>query len=417
MKKDLYFDSTIGRGYLNSLEISRLMYSKTRFNELLQLFPKALFDRKVKQLESDKYGKGFSSYQHLLAMIYGQLSDCKSLRELETSFNAYAPSHYHLGAREIRRSTLSDANRTRHCGIFESICRSLLNQAHRDIQSEAQTLLCLIDSSPIPLKGRGFEWANEHEAGRVKGLKLHVQYLSDYEMPCDIQISEANINDLLYGRSIDIESGCTYVFDKGYCDYNWWHKINEAGSVFVTRLKKNAGVKKITDRPIYAPNILCDEEIQFRHTRQRKNRTNAYLGKTLRRIEVYRDTHDTPLVLVTNDLTSSAQELATLYRRRWEIELWFKWIKQRLKIKRFLGRSANAVKIQIYVALITYLLLRQYRKISGTKKPFYLWFWEFKATLFESLHTRKVRRQIREQFNRSDPIWQACIPMENYPGQ
>ena len=393
------------------------MYSKTRFIELLQLFPKAIFDQKVKQTQSDKHYKRFSSWHHLVAMIYGQLSECKSLRELETSFNVHAPNHYHMGVAEIKRSTLSDANQMRSCSVFEAMCQTLIKGVHEKIQSEATALLCLIDSSPISLRGQGYEWVSEHKGGRVKGLKLHVQYLTDHEVPCDIHISDANINDVLYGRDIQIEPGRTYVFDKGYCDYNWWYKINESGSTFVTRLKKNAAVKTTAHRTVQSDHILRDDEIEFRHTRQKKSRRNAYLGKTLRRIEVYRQTHSTPLVLVTNDLVSPADELATLYRRRWEIELWFKWIKQRLKIKRFLGRSANAVKIQVYVALITYLLLHQYRQLSGAKHPFYLWFLELKTTLFESTQLREKRHRIRTQMADPSPISQICIPMENYPGQ
>ena len=388
------------------------MFSKSRFTELFQLFPGARFEAFVKQTQSDKFNKGFTSWHHLVSMMYAQLTQCQSLRELEVSFNAHPLGHYHIAAKPIKRSTLAEANQKRDSEVFRLLCDYLLAKVHGEIRREARELLCLIDSSPIPLKGRGYDWALENGCGRINGLKLHVQYLSDYGLPSDIQISEANLNDVIYGREISLERDTTYVFDKGYCDYNWWHQIDEAGSVFVTRFKKNAGVDVIQTTEAEAEMILKDEVVQFRHVRQHKSRKNAYLGKALRRITVDRPTHDTPLVIATNDMTSPAHEIADLYRRRWEIELWFKWIKQRLKIKRFLGQSLNAVKIQIYVALITCLLLHRYRKLSGTGQPFYLWLVQLRSTLFDSVERFARQQQLREPPTREvPPLLRDTIPI------
>ena len=370
------------------------MYTNTRFGELLKALPKNTFRQCVEQHQSDKHNKGFNSWDHLISLIYAQLSGSRSLRELEVSYNSQAAHHYHLGCGPIKRSTLSDANATRTTAVFESFCNRLLAQAHSKLRREVGDLLYLLDSSPICLLGRGFEWTQGQSMPHVPGLKLHLLYAPDTMLPCAAEVTRSNVNDLTYGQGVPIEAGAKYVFDKGYCDYNWWHRIDQSGAYFVTRLKRNAAVRVLETQPVTAANVISDEVIQFKNKRPGGGRVNHY-EQPLRRITVTRDDPGKTIILVTNQMDASAENIAQDYKRRWAIELWFKWIKQNLKIKRFLGRSENAVKIQLLVALITYLLTYHYRQLSGSSQSLYLWIAELKSTLFQrsKLEYDRLRRR------------------------
>lgn len=341
------------------------MYRSSRFGELLEALPKGPFSRLVEQHESDKHCKGYDSWSHLVSMVFAQLSGVRSLRELETAFNAQARHHYHLGVSEMKRSTLSDANVNRDSELFESMCSELLSGAHRKVRRELKKQLYLLDSSPVPLKGLGYEWAKKNKTQRVEGLSVHMVISPNAQLPVDAKITYSNVPDLTIGKEIiEPERGATYVFDKGYYDYSWWFKLHQAGSLFVTRLKKNAGVEIVKERVIKEADrgmILEDTTIEFK-TNRGGGSSNAYYGKSLRRIVVARPGKNTPIVLVTNDKKRTARQISALYKQRWDIELFFKWMKQNLKIKKFLGRTENAVKIQIYCAIITYLLASKYRK-------------------------------------------------------
>ena len=361
------------------------MYSNTRFGELLKVFPKQSFARCVQSHQGDKHSKGFRCWDQLIAMMYAQLSNARSLRELETSFNSQSVYHYHLGSRPIKRSTLSDANAKRSARLYADFCTRLLSQTHGKLKREASDLLYLLDSTPICLTGRGFEWTQGHSQPHIPGLKLHVLYAPKADIPCQIQLTDSKVSDLEFGRELEPESGAMYVFDKGYCDYNWWYQLTQSGSYFVTRFKRNAALEQVQSRPIDSSSsttIIADDIVRFKYKHPGGGRINRY-DQPLRRIIVEREGHAHPLMIATNDLDRSAIQIADLYKQRWGIELWFKWLKQRLKIKQFLGRSDNAVRIQILIALITYLLIYQYRRLTKTKQSAYLWLAQLKTTLFE----------------------------------
>jgi putative transposase len=379
------------------------MYRNTRFGELLKALPRNTFRGCVEQHQSDKYNKGFSTWDHMIGMMYAQLSGSRSLRELEVGYNSLATHHYHLDCGPIKRSTLSDANANRDASVFESFCESLMARAHGKLRRDVKDLLYLLDSSPICLLGRGYEWTQGQSMPHVPGLKLHLMYAPDAMLPCTAKVTRSNVNDIEYGRDIEIEPNAKYVFDKGYCDYNWWYRIDQVGAFFVTRLKRNAAVKVLEANSISGEIdsiILADEIIQFKNKRPGGGRINYYM-KPLRRIVVHREDHERPIVLVTNQMDSPAEEIAELYKRRWAIELWFKWLKQNLKIKRFLGRSENAVKIQLLIALITYLLAYIYRQLSGSTRSLYLWIAELKSTLFQrsKLEYEALKRRRRNKAN------------------
>jgi IS4 transposase len=290
-------------------------------------------------------------------MVYAQLAEVSSLRELEAGFNQHRSHHYHLNARPVHRTTLGDANKKRNPQIFADTLRELLQLAGRSIRNEREDILYLLDSTSIPVRGRGSQWTAA-SATRTPGLKVHVLYSSGQQLPVCHTITAANINDVDEGRRLLIEPGATYVFDKGYCDYGWWSRIDAAGARFVTRAKGNAALRLVCTNevpPASAGTILRDEIVRFAHRCNRGGHRNAYEAQ-LRRIEVARPAQDS-LLLLTNDLHAPATQIAQLYKDRWGIELFFKWLKQHLSIKRFLGESENAVRVQLLTALIAYVLV------------------------------------------------------------
>ncbi len=324
--------------------------------EIMKGLPRGTFDGFVRDHQADKHSKGFGCWDQLVAMVYGHLSGVESLRQLEAGFNSQSNHHYHLGTGPIRRSTLAEANGRRKADVFEQAARLLMSQASRHLRQESQELLYLLDSTSITLKGPGFDvWTQGNSTRHTQGIKLHVLYAAHEHVPLQHSFSAANVNDIVEGIKLPIESGATYVFDKGYCDYNWWASIDAQNAHFVTRFKYNAALRVEATRPIAAKDggtILEDQVVRFAYRHPGGGRRNRY-EKVLRRIVVARPDKERPLVLATNDLDAPALAIAQHYKDRWQIELFFKWIKQHLKIKRFLGRSENAVRIQILTALIS----------------------------------------------------------------
>jgi putative transposase len=376
------------------------MYSISRFQELMKLIPRGVLERAVQTHQADKFRKGFSCWQQLIAMIYAQLSNTMSLRTLERGFNSHPAHHYHLDCRGLARSTLADANAKGNPEVFARVAEALMAQAGRRLRAEGAQLLQLLDSTSITLRGRGFDaWTRAPRTRNTQGVKLHLVYGAHEQAPLAQGITPPNCNDIHYAVGLPIESGVRYVFDKGYCDYRWWWRIEQSGASFVTRFKRNARLALIKARPIARAarrEILSDAIVQFANQHPRAGRKNPYT-RPLRRIEVARE-GKSPLVLATNDLRSSARRIATTYRQRWQIELFFKWIKQHLRIKRFFGRSENAVRIQLLTALIAYLLVVLYAKTHGLKQTLWMVLSELRATLFQRPDTERHRhRQWRER--------------------
>lgn len=330
-----------------------MRYRDSILGTMLKAVDRSAFAASVRRHDGDRYVKGFSSWDHLTTLLYGQLSGAASLRALEAGWNAHAHHHYHLGAGPVRRSTLSDANQRRPVAIFAETFARLSAQADRQFRRETGAMVRLIDSSPIEL-GALCDWAEWN--GRTCGLKLHVVYDPDADHPREVEITPSTVNDVVIGRALVIEPGATYVFDKGYCDYAWWTRLHEAGCTFVTRPKVNASfrVERVRTEPLdIGDGFLVLEDALVRLDSQGK----ARLPVPMRRIKL-RTADGRVLTLVSNNRTASAQALATLYKRRWQIELLFRWIKQNLKIRAFLGRSENAVRLQVLAAMIAFLLLR-----------------------------------------------------------
>jgi putative transposase len=375
------------------------MFSITTFNELLKGLPRGSFDKLVEKHNANKYSKRFGHWDHLIAMLYAQLSGTTGLRPLETAFNGHAAHHYHLGTGPIKRTTLADANEKRADTVFSETATWLMGQVSRQLRKESNELMFLLDSTSITLKGREFErWTPQNKTRRTQGIKLHIVLESLSHTPAWQRFSAANVNDVELARELTLEEGALYVFDKGYCDYNWWNRIDKAGARFVTRFKKNASLVVCEERDIPENErniVMQDQLVTFKSRRPGGKRVNLY-SKPLRRITVVRHDKPTPLVLSTNDLKASALEIAQRYKDRWAIELFFKWIKQHLKIKKFLGRTENAVRIQILTALISYLLVALYKQRHGLKETMWECLCLIRATLFQRPALEAERHQRRQ---------------------
>jgi len=296
--------------------------------------------------------------EQFLALLYAQFTGRRSLRDLELNFNANQHHFYHLGCREpIRRSTLADANNNRPVALFEELFQWLVAKGlSGKKKSEANRLVSLLDASTVVLNQTRFAWAIGHSG--KSGIKIHTVYDLDAEIPTYFEITPARHSDLSTAKTLCYEPGRTYVYDRGYYDFQYWRDLDEAGCCFVTRLKKNSPTQVQRKRrvPKHDQDILCDNEVLL-NQRLARSRKNPY-DKALREITVRVEGKQDPIRIITNDLTSTARDIADLYKKRWQIELFFKWIKQHLKIKTFLGTSENAVKIQVLVAMIAYVLLR-----------------------------------------------------------
>jgi len=381
------------------------MFRISRIQELLKEVPRDAFDRLAREHGANRYSKNFCAWDHLVVMVYAQLSGAQSLREIEAGFNAQRTHHYHLGTHELRRATLADANARRKPEVFADTARTLMSQVGRKVRSSCQDLLYLLDSTQVSLKGRGFdEWAGATRVRSGQGLKLHMLFEAETQAPSWYSITAMNVNDRNEGVRVPIERGATYVFDKGYCDFNWWHEIDKRGAYFVTRFKRNVALRIQEDRavpPEAAASVLKDQLVRFAHKNPGGGRRNRYEG-VLRRVEVARE-GKAPLVFATNDLESPASEIARRYKDRWQVELFFKWIKQHLNIKRFCGRSENAVRIQVLTALISYLLLTLYRQAHGVTKSLWDLLAQLRSTLFQRPSAEAAqyhrRRQQLHEFN------------------
>ena len=330
-----------------------MRYQNTVLGDLLKVLPRRRFAAIVERHKGDKYIKGFSSWDHLVTLISAQLGGLSSLREVQAVWNAQAAHHYHLGTGLIRRSTLSDANQRRPSAIFAETFAALSGLADGALPRHGSEVLRLIDATPIPLASL-HKWADWN--GRTRGLKAHVVYDPDADRPVHLEITPATVNDVVAGRRQPIEPGATYVFDKAYVDYAWWQCLHQAGCCFVTRPKSNVPLRPLALRPI-SERDRQEAGIESDWIVDLASQQRARLPILLRRIILRRE-DGRLLTILSNDIERPAGEIAALYRKRWQIELLFRWIKQHLKIRSFLGRSENAIRLQIFAAMIAYLLLR-----------------------------------------------------------
>lgn len=327
------------------------------FHQILKLIPWGEFDRLVAHHGADRGIRRMSTKDQFVALLYGQLSGATSLREIVGGLASHAARLYHLGARPVQRATLGDANAKRPAALFSDLFAAVLAQAKRTLRRKVADTVYLIDSTSVKLNGLS-DWARF--STNVAGAKMHLVLDADADCPVYFSVSPARVNDITAAKAMPIDPSGSYVFDLGYYDYRWWAELDAQGCRIVTRFKKNTPLIDPCDLPLPKGSTVLSDRIGHLPRRQAGNRQNPFKDP-VREVRVATETGKI-LRLLSNDLDAPAQEIADLYKRRWAIELFFRWVKQNLKIGHFLGNSENAVRIQIAVALIAYLVLSLARK-------------------------------------------------------
>jgi len=339
------------------------MYSgRTVFAQLTEYLPTRRFHTLVERYGGNYKVQKFSCLDQLLAMMFAQLASCESLRDIESCLSANPSLLYHLGIRSpIRRSTLADANENRDARIFEEFAKLLIAEArqlHLD-EKPVQGLDAVVyafDSTTISLCLELFPWAEFRR--RKAAIKLHTLIDIRGNIPSFVLISQGKTHDVNALDALSVEPGAFYLMDRGYLDFKRLFRLQQSAAFFVTRLKDNTRYRVIQSRKTdKAAGVLCDQIIKLAGVRS----ASGYPDR-LRRIK-YRDAETgNTYEFLTNNFTLPTLVIAQLYKQRWQVELFFKWIKQHLRIKAFFGVSENAVRIQVWTALSAYLLLAIVKK-------------------------------------------------------
>ncbi len=325
------------------------------FAQLTQFLPQRVFDGFVTKYSGNKHIRHFTCWNQLLCMIFGQLTNRDSLRDLIVAIDAHSRKTYHLGfGKSVTRSNLAKANENRSSKIFEEYAYHLIAVARRKRANdnfEIKGKVYAFDSSTIDLCLNVFWWAKFRKA--KGGIKLHTLFDITTQIPAFIHITEAKVNDVNAMDLIPYESESYYIFDRGYVDFTRLHKITNHSAYFVIRAKSNLKFNRMYSNKVdKTTGVLCDQVGKL---------SGFYVSKQypdkLRRVKFYDEETKRIFVFLTNNFELSAVHIALLYKNRWQVELFFKWIKQHLKIKCFWGTSENAVRIQIYTAIISYCLV------------------------------------------------------------
>jgi len=375
------------------------------FAQLVEFLDCFKFRRIVAKYQEDRYIKPFSCWNQLLVMIFGQLSNREGLRDLIVALEAHWRKLYHLGmGKSVTRSNLSKANELRDNRIFEDFAYHLVAEARSKSTEKIFGFdghVYAFDSTTIDLCLEVFEWAKfrKHKGG----IKIHTLYDIEAQVPASFHITTASINDIKALPEIPYEKGAYYIFDRGYNDFSNLFKIEQIEATFVVRAKKNLKFKQTSWKRRLPKNVLSDSTIEF----------TVYKGSKdypipLRRVVYYDEGQDRTFVFLTNNLILPALIVAELYRNRWSIELFFKWLKQHLKIKKFWGTSENAVRIQIYCAIITYCLVVIVKHDMKLERSVYEILQIVGISLTDKTHLRDLFdksniNNVNERFGSSEP--------------
>lgn len=325
------------------------------FAQLSSFLPQRIFDKFVSKYSGNKYVKHFTCWNQLLCMVFGQLTNRNSLRDLIVILDAHGNKTYHLGfGKSVTKSNLAKANEKRNSKIFEEFAYYLIDIAQKKLKNddfEVKGKVYAFDSSTIDLCLSVFWWAKFRKT--KGGIKLHALYDITTKIPVFIHITEATVHDVNAMDFIPYEVGAYYIFDRGYVDFKRLYKISTLSSFFVVRAKSNLKFKRMYSNKVNKENGVKVDQIG--------KLTGFYVSKDypdkIRRVKYYDFESKRNFIFLTNNTDLTAEQIALLYKNRWQVELFFKWIKQHLKVKSFWGTSENAVRIQIYSAIIAYCLV------------------------------------------------------------
>lgn len=367
------------------------------FSQVVNFLPKRVFDCIVMKYQGDKYIKSFSCWNQLLIMMYGQLSGCESLRELVCILTAHAPKSYHLGFGKslITRSNLAKANANRDSKIFEEFAYKMISIAQEKRitkEFELSGRFYAFDSTTIDLCLNLFWWASFRKT--KGGIKVHTLYDVVTQIPIFLHITEAKVHDMNAMDQIPYEPNAYYIFDRGYFDLARLFTINLIGSNFIIRERGQLQYEIIEGEDLLEnpDNILYDQMIRLTGQQTRKK-----YPVLLRRVGYYSLEHKRTFTYLTNNFGISAKYVALLYKNRWQVELFFKWIKQHLQVKSFWGVTENAVRIQIYSAITAYCLVAIIEHDLRLNRSTFDVLRILSMSLFD-------KTQIRELFERPEPV-------------
>jgi hypothetical protein len=328
---------------------------ETIFGELLKLVPRYQFDKAVKLYQGDRYVKSYTTWHQYITILFSQIKQKDSIRDIVTGLEANQSRWYHLGLTGIHRSTFSDANNKRSFQIFEDLFYHLLSRC-KDLtpkhRFKFKNELYSIDASVIDLCLSVFPWAKFR---KTKGaIKMHCLYDHSGALPSFVTITDGKKHDVTVAKEVafPLSPDSIVSVDRAYIDYKWLNSLDEKRIWFVTRAKSNIDCVITGQHPVSGKGVRKDQMILLAGPR-----TKHHYPKELRMIEFYDEETKKHLTFLTNNMKLAASTIAAIYKSRWQIELFFKWIKQNLKIKSFLGTSKNAVMTQIWVAMSYYLLL------------------------------------------------------------
>lgn len=341
------------------------------FSQLTAFLDNNKFYRIVKQYDGDKDNRCFTCWNQMLMMIFGQLSNRDSLRDLTTIIDAHKSKAYHLGlGKSVNLSTIARANANRNYRIFEEFAMYMIDHARRiradaEFEVDIEGNIYAFDSSTISLCLSVFWWAT-HRKNRG-AVKIHTLFDVKTQIPCFMLVTAASVNDMNAMDEIPYQPNAYYIFDRGYVDYKRLYNIVLHSSFFVVRAKKGLNFRRIYSHKIDTnTGVMCDQTIKL---------TGFYPAKDypekLRRVKFFDQEQNRTFVFLTNNFKLTAQEIAMLYKNRWQIELFFKWIKQHLKVKSFWGHTENAVKVQLYCAIIAYCLVAIIGEELKINRPIY----------------------------------------------
>ena len=332
-----------------------MAHHNTVFRQLLDLLPRHEFDAEARQHQKGQRLRVMSRWAQFVALGLGQLAGLQSLRDIVGNLCAQPHKLYHLGVQAlVSRSSLARVNAEQPYTLYEALFRRLLARCQQRAPHHGfrfKNKLYAIDASTIDLCLAAFPWASFR---RTKGaIKLHVGLDQAGHLPSFLSVTDGKAGDVTVARTWTFPSGSVVVADRAYLDFKWLYHLHQRGVTFVTRLKRGVKYRVLRDHDVdIRTGVLSDQTIELTSARSRK----AYPG-TLRRVGYWDEETNRSYVFVTNNTTWVAKTIADLYKSRWQIELFFKWIKQNLKVKRFVGRSKNAVLSQLWVATCMYLLL------------------------------------------------------------
>lgn len=329
---------------------------RTIFNQLLEIIPRNDFNKSVGQHNWDKYIKNFSCWQQLITILYSQATSKDSLRDIELWLKAHNNKWYHLWLTSSARNTISNANNKRSYKIYEELFYSMLNKCKQldfNKRFNIDNPLYSLDASIIDLCLSVFSWAEYRK--RKGAIKLHVLFNNESSIPEFINITEWKIHEINEFENVlnNVPSWSILTFDRWYVDYERYNKMTNKWISFVSRIKRNMDYIVDEDYNVYEWGIISDEKIEIFNPQNRK----YWELKNFRLVKYYDKEQDKEYSFITNNFDISAKTIADIYKSRWDIEIFFKWIKQNLKIKSFLWTTKNAVLSQIWIAMIYYLIL------------------------------------------------------------